>query len=78
MVESKRKGIDLTYNSKQREAGVLAVLISDEVNVKTETVLRDKEGLDFPGCTRGKNPPANAGDIGSIPGPGRLLMPQGN
>ena len=56
----------------------MAVLISDEVNVKTETVLRDKEGLDFPGCTRGKNPPANAGDIGSIPGPGRLHMPQGN
>ena len=25
-----------------------------------------------------KNPPANAADMGSIPGPGRLHMPQSN
>ena len=28
--------------------------------------------LDFPGSLVVKNPPANAGDAGSIPGPGRL------
>ena len=31
---------------------------------------------DFPGGTVVKNPPANAGDTGSIPGPGRSHMPR--
>jgi len=34
--------------------------------------------LDFPSGTVEKNPPANAGDTGSIPGPGRFHMPQSN
>ena len=36
-----------------------------------------KENLrrDFPGGTVDKNPPANAGDTGSIPDPGRSHMP---
>ena len=34
--------------------------------------------LDFPGDTVGKNPPANAGDMGSIPGLGRFHMPRSN
>ena len=29
---------------------------------------------DFPGVAVVKNPPANAGDAGSIPGPGRCHM----
>ena len=33
---------------------------------------------DFPGGTVVKNLPANAGDTGSIPGPGRSHMPQSN
>ena len=33
---------------------------------------------DFLGGTVGKNLPANAGDRGSIPDPGRFHMPQGN
>ena len=32
----------------------------------------------FPGGTVVKNPPANAGDTGSIPGPGRSHMPRSN
>ena len=28
--------------------------------------------LDFPSGTADKSPPANAGDVGSIPGPGRI------
>ena len=32
----------------------------------------------FPGGTVVKNPPANAGDTDSIPGPGRSHMPQSN
>ena len=34
--------------------------------------------LDFPGGTVDENPPAYAGDMGSIPGPGRFHMLQGN
>ena len=34
--------------------------------------------MDFPGGTVAKNPPANARDTGSIPGPGRSHMSQGN
>ena len=30
--------------------------------------------LDFPGGLAVKNPPANTGDTGSIPGPGRFHM----
>ena len=30
---------------------------------------------DFPGGTVGENPPASAGNTGSIPGPGRFHMP---
>ena len=33
---------------------------------------------DFPGGAVVKNPPANAGDTGSIPGPGRSHMPWSN
>ena len=34
--------------------------------------------LDFPGDAVVKNPPDNAGDIGSSPGPGRSHMPWSN
>ena len=33
---------------------------------------------DFPGGAVVKNPPASAGDMGSIPGPGRTHMPWSN
>ena len=33
---------------------------------------------DFPGGPLVKTPPANAGDMGSIPGAGRFHMPWGN
>ena len=33
---------------------------------------------DFPGGSVVKNPPANAGDTGSSPGPGRSHMPRSN
>ena len=38
--------------------------------------LKSKQG--FPGGTVVKNPPANAGDTGSSPGPGRSHMPRSN
>ena len=33
---------------------------------------------DFSGGPVVENPPAHAGDMGSIPGPGRSHMPRGN
>ena len=33
---------------------------------------------DFPGGTMNKNLPDNAGDTGSIPGPGRFHVPRSN
>ena len=33
---------------------------------------------DFPGGAVGKNLPANAGDMGSVPGPGRFHMSRSN
>ena len=36
------------------------------------------ESRDFPGGAVVKNPPANAGDTGSSPGPGRCHMPWSN
>ena len=40
--------------------------------------LKIHEGRDFPSGTVVKNPPANAGDMGSIPGPGTSHMPRNN
>ena len=37
-----------------------------------------KKNLGFPGGAVVKNPPANAGDTGLSPGPGRSHMPQSN
>ena len=41
--------------------------------IKNESVFKNQL-LDFPGGTVVKNPSVNAGDIGSIPGPGRSHM----
>ena len=37
-----------------------------------------QNNMDFPGSLVIKNMPANAGDMGSIPGPGRYHMQGGN
>ena len=38
-------------------------------------LIKGSEALGFPGGTVVKNPPANAGDVGLIPGLGRSHMP---
>ena len=40
--------------------------------------IKKSETRDFPGGAGVKNPPANAGDTGSSPGPGRSHMPWSN
>ena len=41
-------------------------------------ILKSFRFRDFPGSSVVKNPPANAGDMVSIPGPGRSHMPRSN
>ena len=54
-------------------------------NFKRHIELNENENMtyqnlwrDFPGGAAVKNPPANAGDTGSSPGPGRSHMPRSN
>ena len=42
------------------------------------TLWSELQWEDFPGGAVVKNPPANAGDMGSSPGPGRSHMPWSN
>ena len=41
-------------------------------------IIKKSTSKDFPGGAVVKNPPANAGDTSSIPGPGRSHMPRSN
>ena len=45
---------------------------------QTHRYKEQTSGWDFPGGAVVKNLPANAGDMGSIPGPGRSRMPWSN
>ena len=45
---------------------------------KKKKSLALKKFKGFPGGAVVKNPPANAGDMGSSPGPGRSRMPRSN
>ena len=67
----------ITYMGKESEKEYICVLM----NMLCNKVLEENENCvfwDFPGGTVVKNPPANAGDTGSIPGPGRSHMPRSN
>ena len=43
-----------------------------------QCTIENKTKWDFPGGAVVKNPPANAGHVGSSPGPGRSHMPRTN
>ena len=47
-------------------------------NILKSTWIKPKKAWSFPGGSLVKNPPANAGDMGSIPDPGWSHMPQSN
>ena len=48
-----------------------------EITILSKVSQKEKD-RDFPGGAVVKNPPANAGDMGSSPGPGRSHMPWSN
>ena len=45
---------------------------------KGRPLVKIRENTDFPGGTVVRNPPANAGDTGLSPGPGRSHRPRSN
>ena len=47
-------------------------------SVPVELTVKMRPEMDFPGGTVVKNLPANAGDTGSSPGPGRSHIPRSN
>ena len=48
------------------------------LGIYLEKTIIQKESWGFPGGAVVENPPAKAGDTGSIPGPGRSHMPRSN
>ena len=50
--------------------------LSGDVTGAEKLDIKESAWGDFPGGAVVKNPPANAGDMGSIPGPGRSHMPR--
>ena len=58
---------------KKKKKVLHLVLASGGWEYEFENVVED-----FPGSAVVKNPPANAGDTGSSPGPGRSHMPRSN
>ena len=56
---------------------VFCILIAVMVT-GTHTCVKNSYKWDFPDGTADRNLPANAGDTGSISGPGRSHMPQSN
>ena len=59
-----------------REMQIKATMRYHLTPVRMDTI--QKSTRDFPGGTVVRNLPANAGDMGSSPGPGRSHMPQSN
>ena len=68
------------FANKVTDKGLISKIYKQlmQVNIKKNKQPNQKMGGDFPGGTVVKNPPAIAGNTGSIPGPGRSHMPWSN
>ena len=68
--------------SKNRESSYEATTVQARDNGGLDLGCSGRHGKNtfggLPGGTVVKNPPANAGDMGLIPGPGRSHMPRSN
>ena len=51
---------------------------TNDITLDSHKMAKIKMTRDFPGGSVVKNLPANPGDMGSIPGPGRSHMPRSN
>ena len=67
-----------TQNSKEIRLPDAHTLHAHKATVNVKRVIAVECARDFPGGAVVKNLPANAGDTGSSPGPGRSHMPQSN
>ena len=66
----------MLFNSESLPLKIYAKEIKFPIPTKKQTL--KYMSWDFPGGPMVKNPPANAGDMGSIPGSGRSHVPQSN
>ena len=69
------RGIGENVASRKQEQAAVTKGLSDDNNKQR---IKNQRTRDFPGGAVVKNPPANAGDTGLIPGPGRSHMPPSN
>ena len=69
----KRCSTSLTIREKQIKTTMRYYLTPVRI-----AIIKKSTNRDIPGGTVVKNLPANAGDMGSSPGPGRSHMPQSN
>ena len=63
---------------KETQQPHVYVTLDEIIDQNFETAIKDNWGRGFPGGSVDKNLPANAGDTGSIPGPGRSHMLRSN
>ena len=67
------------YRSKEQETpNSICLQARSREGREREVFPQRTDDRDFPGGAVVKNPPANAGDMGSNPGPGRSHMLQSN
>ena len=71
-------GMKGTFPKKGNLEMTQRVSLSPSLTIHTQHLVKSVHGGDFPGGAVVKNPPANAGDTGSSPGPGRSHMPRSN
>ena len=68
------------WPSNLNQISIIALYLEDksEGNLPVNATFKRIKVWDFPGVPVVKNPPANAGDMGSIPGQGGLHVLWGN